>query len=166
MAIPGFAADGALPTFTLVVGTLLFAAGAAATLLAIRLCLDYPRAASVLAGFGILAAISVVLLWLDGRIDRYFVPSFWLVVALGFPIGALTTVRGEVATITTAGWVAVFAVVFAVRLPLGIRIGSAAVIGLVIEVLAVSFTAFPVVVAGAVVGSLARTLSTAPSADE
>lgn len=166
MAPPGFAVDGVMLSFAFAAGTFLFAVGATTTLVAIRLSLRHPRDTLLLAGFGILAAFPVGFLWLDGRIGRYFATSFWVVVALGFPVGAATPLREGSVKLATSAWIGAFAVIFAFHLPMSVRIGSAAVIGFVIEALAVTFTAFPVVLAGAASASLARTHSTELYADD
>jgi hypothetical protein len=142
------------PVVVLVGASLSFATVAAVVLAAARHSSRLRRGPAVLAVTGAVWLLVVTVLWLDGRIGRYFTPSFWLVAAAGPPVGAaLGTVRVG-APVATVAWTAVFAVAFAARLPFGVSLGSAAVLGHAVETVTVVFVALPGGLLGAGAGAI------------
>ncbi|MFQ3318185.1 MAG: hypothetical protein ACI8UR_001330 [Natronomonas sp.] len=139
--------------FALLGGTLLFALGAASIACACRLCVATDYASAILTLLGAVTGGLVGFLWLDGRIGRYFLGVLWLIVLVAPLVGILAASSRRKAGTATAGWVLAFAAVFALRLPLAVPLGTAALIGLTIEVLAVTFTAFPAFIVGALLGT-------------
>lgn len=143
------------PVLVLVGATVSFAVVASLVVAPARRSGHHPRGTTVLATMGAVWLAVVVLLWFDGRIGRYFTPALWAVVAVGPLVGAaVRTDRVGTAT-ASAGWATVFAVAFAVRLPLGVPVGSAAVLGYAVETLTVAFVSVPGFLLGAAAGASA-----------
>lgn len=145
-----------MAVFVLVGGVLLFALGALATVAAVRVTLTHERGQTILATTGGLLAMAVVLLWMDGRVRRYFSVTFWVVVAFAPVVGAAAGRTRRSAALTAVTWVGLFAVVFAARLPLGVPVGGAAVIGFAIEAFTVAFVGLPAVFIGGALAPLTR----------
>ena len=141
------------PALVLLGATLTFAAVAGVVVAAARRSSRLRRGPAILLVTGAVWLVVVALLWLDGRIGRYFVPPFWLVVAAGPPVGAAVGTDRAGTPVATAIWTAMFAGTFAPGLPFGVSLGSAAVLGHAIETVTAVFVALPGVLIGAGVGS-------------
>lgn len=147
MVAPALVLVGATGTFAVVAGVVV-AAGARSSSLR--------RGPTILAVLGIGWLLVVGVLWLDGRIGRYFTAAFWPVVAAGLIVGVAVG-RGRVDSVpATAVWTAIFAVTFATHLPFGVDLGPAAVLGHAVETVTVVFVALPGVLVGAGVGARGR----------
>ncbi|MFT4884463.1 MAG: hypothetical protein ACI8U4_001979 [Natronomonas sp.] len=148
------------PTVVLVGATLLFAAGATGLATGCRACQRYPRGQAVLGVVATVTGACAVLLFLDGRITRYFPTLLWSVPIAGVAAGGLagwSRPRSQTsATAAVVLWTAVFALTFAARLPWGVSPGSASTIGLGIEVLAALLVSVPGFVVGSLIVGLLR----------
>jgi len=144
------------PVLVLVGATLTFAAVAGVVVAAASRSSTLTRGPTVLELLGVIWLVVVTLLWLDGRVGRYFTPTFWLVVAAGPLVGAAVG-RDRVESVpATAAWTAVFAVAFAAHLPFGVDLGTAAVLGHAVETVTVVFVSLPGVLVGAGIGARGR----------
>jgi hypothetical protein len=141
------------PALVLVGATLTFAGVAGVVVAAAHRSSRLRRGPAILLVTGAVWLVVVALLWLDGRIGRYFVAPFWLVVAAGPPVGAAVGTDRAGTPVATAIWTAVFAATFAAGLPFGVSLGTAAVLGHAVETVTVVFVALPGVLVGAGVGA-------------
>lgn len=140
----------------LVAAVALFAVAAVAAVGGTRLGRDHPAGPAVLLGLGLVTAAAVVLLWLDGRVQRYFDGTYWAVVLLAPVAGASAAGSRRGATAATIGLIGAFAIAFATRLPTDGTVGSAAAIGLHVESVVVACYCLPGMLLGAAGGELAR----------
>lgn len=145
-----------MATVVLIVGISVFAAAVSAIAAAIRLCRRHPAGAAVLLVVGGATSVSVVLLWLDGRVQRYFAREFWIVVSLAPVVGAAGSLGRRRAAGATAAWIGLFALVFASRLRIDAAVGSAAAIGLLVETVVVACYCLPPALLGAALEGLTR----------
>jgi hypothetical protein len=141
------------PALVLLGATLAFAAVAGVVVAAARRSSRLRRGPAILLVTGAVWLVVVALLWLDGRIGRYFLPPFWLAVAAGPPVGTAVGTDRAGTPVATAGWTAVFAAAVAAGLPFGVPLGSAALLGHAVETVTVVFVSLPGVLLGAGVGS-------------
>ncbi|PSP66320.1 hypothetical protein BRC85_10580 [Halobacteriales archaeon QS_1_69_70] len=141
------------PAVILVGATLTFAGVAGVVVAAARRSSRLRWGPPILLVTGAVWLVVVALLWLDGRIGRYFVPPFWLVIAAGPPVGAAVGTNRAGTPVATAAWTTVYAGTFAAGLPFGVPLGSAAVLGHAVETVTAVFVALPGVLVGAGVGA-------------
>jgi len=108
MVAPALVPGGAALAFAAVAGVVLAAAHRSSRL---------RHGWLFLTATGAVRLVMVALLWLDGRVGRYFAPPHWLVVAAGPPVGAAVGTDRAGTPAATAAWSAVFAATFAAGSP-------------------------------------------------